>query len=364
MFDRRLVLNFDIVLLISVLLVAFLGVLNLKSIGSSSAEMHSVFFYKQIYWILISLGFLFVIININYLSIARYAYYLHLISLVLLVLVLFYGKTIFGSQRWLYIGGFTLQPSELAKITLILALAKFYSENISPRPYTIKDLFFPFLILLTTFIPIYLQPDLGTAGLLFIIFFSMVLFININKKSIYYFLSLFVVLLPCFWFFLKDYQKKRIMTFFNPELDPLNAGYQIIQSKIAVGSGGLIGKGFKMGTQSQLRFLPEQHTDFVFSVWAEEWGFLGCIFLLLLYFFIIYRGLSIAYNCRSFFGSFVAVGVTFLIFSQFIINVFMTVGLFPVVGVPLPFFSYGGSSLLSCMIGIAFLININMRKFK
>jgi rod shape determining protein RodA len=278
---------------------------------------------------------------------------------------LFYGKTKFGSQRWLYIGGFSLQPSEFAKITFTMTLARFFSENISQKPYNMRDLFLPFIILLITFLPIFFQPDLGTAGIIFLIFISMILFLNIKKKPIFYFIFGFVCLfLPFFWFILKDYQKKRISVFFNPELDPLNAGYQVIQSKIAVGSGGFFGKGFKLGTQSQLRFLPEQHTDFVFSVWAEEWGFIGCFFILLLYFFILYRSLSIAHSSKNISGSFLSLGITFMLFWHFIINVCMTLGLFPVVGVTLPFFSYGGSSIITFLIGIGLLLNVNMRKFK
>lgn len=363
MFDRRLILNFDFFLLLSVLTVCLLGVVNLYSICSSSM-VYSHLFMKQLYWILIGLGLILLVVNINYLTLIQYAYYFHLASLLLLFGVLFFGQTIFGSQRWLVFGGFSLQPSETAKITMILALSKFYSENISPRPYSFKDILLPLFILVITFIPIYLQPDLGTAGMLVIIFFSLALFLNISRTTIYGFTSSALVMLPCLWFVLKDYQKRRILTFLNPELDPLNAGYQVIQSKIAVGSGGLFGKGFKLGTQSQLRFLPEQHTDFVFSVWAEEWGFVGCFFLLMLFFFILYRGLSIGYYCKNFYGSFIAIGVTFLLFSQLTLNIFMTLGLFPVVGVPLPFFSYGGSSMLSSMLGIGLLLNINMRKFK
>jgi rod shape determining protein RodA len=364
MFDRRLILNFDIFLLVAVLLLSFLGVVNLKSISSSSSGASLFYFYKQISWIMVGLFFLFIIVNINYVSIVRYSYYLHICSVVLLIIVLFYGKSRLGSQRWLYIGGFSLQPSEIAKITFILALSKFYSENVSQRPYHVRDMFYPFVILIITFLPIYFQPDLGTSGILFLTFISMIFFLNINRKSVCSFFCLFVFLLPCFWFMLKDYQKTRILVFLNPELDPLNAGYQVIQSKIAIGSGGLLGKGFKLGTQNQLRFLPEQHTDFVFSVWAEEWGFVGCFFLLSLFFFLIYRGLSIAYNCKNLYGSFLAAGISLLFFWQFIINVFMTLGLFPVAGVTFPFFSYGGSSMVSCLVAIGLVLNINMRKFK
>ena len=192
----------------------------------------------------------------------------------------------------------------------------------------------------------------------------MTFFVNINKKTLVFLVSTSLLMLPFLWLFLKDYQKNRVLVFINPELDPLNAGYQVIQSKIAVGSGGLLGKGFMLGTQSQLRFLPEQHTDFVFSVWAEEWGFIACFLLLSLFFSIIYRGLAIASGSNNIYGSFLALGITALFFWQISINIFMTLGLFPVVGVPLPFFTYGGSSMLCSMIGVAFLLNINMRKFK
>jgi rod shape determining protein RodA len=173
-----------------------------------------------------------------------------------------------------------------------------------------------------------------------------------------------IAALPLFWFFLKDYQKQRVLTFINPELDPLRSGYQIIQSKIAIGSGCLLGKGFSLGTQNQLRFLPEQHTDFAFSVWGEEWGFLGCLVLLFLFFILLYRGLCIAFNSKNFSGAVLALSLVFLLFWQIIINLGMTVGLFPVVGLPLPLFSYGGSSMVTTLFAIGMLLNIGMRKFK
>ena len=364
MFDRRLILNFDLLLLCAVLAVAGMGVANLYSIGSSGSQAYALHFKKQLYWIGLGLGAILVLINISYLTIIRYAYILHGCSILLLLFVLVCGQTIFGSQRWIVIAGFSLQPSELAKITLILALAKFFADNISPRPYLLRDLVLPLGILAATFVPVYIQPDLGTAGMYGIIFVSMCLFLTINRRTVAWVAASVLTCVPFTWFFLKAYQKKRIMVFLNPELDPLNAGYQVIQSKIAVGSGRLLGAGFMNGTQSQLRFLPEQHTDFVFSVWAEEWGFLGCAVLLFLMLAILYRGLAIAYSCKHFAGSYLAGGITLLLFWQVVINVCMTMGLFPVVGVPLPLFSYGGSSLLSTMIGIGLLLNVGMRKFR
>jgi rod shape determining protein RodA len=208
------------------------------------------------------------------------------------------------------------------------------------------------------------QPDLGTAGIIVLIFAAYLFFLNLNKKVFYPVFGACLAALPAIWFVLKEYQKKRILVFLNPDLDPLHAGYQLIQSIIAVGSGGFWGKGFKMGTQSQLRFLPEQHTDFVFSVWSEEWGLVGCCAVLFLFFVFFYRGMRIAYNCKSFYGTYFAAGITSFFFLQFLINICMTIGLFPVVGVTLPFFSYGGSSIISCMIGLGILLNIGMRKIK
>jgi rod shape determining protein RodA len=313
---------------------------------------------------MLGLFFLLLTININYITIIRSSYFFHLVSLLLLFSVVLVGTSKYGSQRWLSLGGLNVQPSELAKLTFILILARYFSENTGQKVQTLKDLLIPFAFLFITIVPIYIQPDLGTAGMVVIIFFSVVAFINIHKKTVFLFFFSVLISFPCLWFLLKDYQKERIRFFLNPELDPLNAGYQLIQSKIAVGSGGLLGKGFMKGTQSHLRFLPEQHTDFVFSVWAEEWGFIGCFFLLLIVFIIIYRGLKIAYTCKNPAGSYLAVGVTLYIFWQVIINIFMTLGLFPVVGVPFPFFSYGGSAMIISFMGVGLLLNIGMRKFK
>ena len=363
MFDRRLIAHFDFTLFFTVLLICSLGILNLNSLCSSEGNIPTLF-YKQLSWMLIGLFFLLIIININYVTIIRYGYYFHAIALFLVLLVLFVGKTKFGSQRWLALGPLSLQPSELIKITFMLSLSKFFAENLSHRPYNLQDLLAPFLLLLITFVPIYVQPDLGTAGIICLIFASYLFFLNINKKMFYPFLGLCMAILPCLWFVLKDYQKQRILVFLDPDLDPLHAGYQLIQSKIAVGSGGFFGKGFRLGTQSQLRFLPEQHTDFVFSVWSEEWGLVGCCLVVLLYFVFFYRGMRISYNCKNFYGAYFAAGISFFFFMQFLINICMTIGLFPVVGVTLPFFSYGGSSIISCMVGLGILLSISMRTSK
>jgi rod shape determining protein RodA len=208
------------------------------------------------------------------------------------------------------------------------------------------------------------QPDLGTAVMIILVAASIMLFVGVRLSTMVAIVGAIIPLLFLGWQFgLREYQKNRVLNFLNPERDPLGSGYHLIQSKIAVGSGGVIGKGYMQGTQTQLRFLPEQHTDFAFSVFAEEWGFMGCLVLLLLYMFLIMWGLQIANRCNDRFGSMLAVGVTAMLFWHVVINVGMVIGLFPVVGVPLPFFSYGGTSMVTSMMGIGILLNIHMRRF-
>ncbi|MCM8825488.1 MAG: rod shape-determining protein RodA [Candidatus Omnitrophica bacterium] len=364
MFDRRLLINFDYILFIAIILLCAVGIANLYSIGQSEGIVSSSFYYRQIMWLCIGICGMLLVINIPYTQIIRYAYYIHGFFILLIILVLFLGSIRLGSQRWISLGGFSFQPSEFAKISFILCLSKFFSENIYQKIFGLRDLVFPLFLLSASFTPIFLQPDLGTAGIFCFVFLFFLFFITIKKKTVLPFFGAGLSVLPFFWSFLKDYQKKRILVFLDPYQDPLRAGYQIIQSKIAVGSGGIFGKGFCKGTQSQLRFLPEQHSDFVFSVWAEEWGFVGCCIVLFLFFLIIYRGLSSAFASKNISGSFLALGITGLFFIQFFINICMTIGIFPVVGVPLPFMSYGGSALVSYMMGVGLILNVGMRRFK
>ncbi len=207
------------------------------------------------------------------------------------------------------------------------------------------------------------QPDLGTAGLMALIAVSITLFARVERRSLLTLLASGMAVVPAVWVLLKDYQKQRILTFLNPDHDPLGSGYHIIQSKIAIGSGMMSGKGYLQGTQNALSFLPEEHTDFIFSVLAEEWGFAGSIGLILLFLVLILWGLSIAHRCRDPFGTVLAVGITALLFWQVVINIGMTMGLMPVVGVPLPLISYGGSSTLTVAICIGLLMNVSMRRF-
>jgi rod shape determining protein RodA len=269
-----------------------------------------------------------------------------------------------GATRWLNLGFFRFQPSELMKIVIIAVYAHYFTKSPNLNGLGFKDLLYPFLLLAGPLLLIMKQPDLGTASLVFLIALSMLMFVGVRFAT---FVSVVLAAIPLLFagwhFHLREYQKERILNFLNPERDPLGTGYHIIQSKIAVGSGGVFGKGFMGGTQSQLHFLPEQHTDFAFSVFSEEWGFTGCLVMLLLYLCLVLWGLSVAKKCNDRFGKLLAVGVAAMLFWHIVINIGMVIGIFPVVGVPLPLFSYGGTSMITTMVGVAILLNIQMRRF-
>jgi rod shape determining protein RodA len=364
MFDRRLIQNFDWVLLLLLLIVAAISILNLYSATYPLRnEGGSQVFVKQIYWFLIGFIIFFLMTTFNYYVLERLAYPIYLFSIALLILVLLSGKVTSGSQRWLGLGTISFQPSELAKIGILLVFSKFFSERGWHHGYRLRDLWQPFLLLAIPTALILQEPDLGTSLLLIVLSFSIILFVKIKWKSLAILLLSTLSVAPLIWCGLKEYQQMRILTFLRPEMDPLGAGYHINQSKIAIGSGLFWGKGFLKGTQTRLHFLPEQHTDFAFSVLAEEWGFIGSAILLLLYFLLVLWGLKIAKNSKDKFGSLLAVGIVAIIFWQVAINVGMVTGLLPVVGNPLVLFSYGGSSLVSTMAAIGLLMNIRMRRF-
>ncbi len=364
-FDRRLIFHFDWVLLFLVLSLCSISLLNMYSAGTSliTSKGESPIYIKQLFWLIIGLTMMIVCFGIDYRVINEYAYIIYGISLVLLIILSLYGEFTRGTQRWFVLGGFSFQPSELAKISLLLALSRFFNANEIEDGYNLRQLWLPFLLMAVPFLLIMKQPDLGTAMVLVIIFVSTVFFVGIKWRSVIIVATSLVLFMPVAWLFLKDYQKERIMTFLNPEMDPLGAGYHIIQSIIAIGSGGLIGKGFLKGTQSQLRFLPEHQTDFIFSVFAEEWGFLGGLLLIILFMSLTFWGLKIARQSRDLLGTLIAFSITMLIFGEMLVNIGMVLGILPVVGIPLPFFSYGGSALVIMMMGIGLLLNISMRRF-
>ncbi|WP_022663568.1 rod shape-determining protein RodA [Desulfospira joergensenii] len=366
MFDRRLIENFDWGFLVVVLLIGGAGLVILYSAvtaGYGESGIHYLF-KKQVIWM--GAGFLVMlsILVIDFRQFDKLNSLIYGLCVAMLIAVQVFGHTGGGSQRWLVLGAIRVQPSELMKIALIISLASLYSNIVSQEGLGFRNLVKPAVICLIPFCLIVIQPDLGTGLLLLLIAGSITLFIKVEKRVFFTFLGLGLLIVPLVWFVgLKDYQKMRIMTFLDPDRDPLGAGYHIIQSKIAIGSGMITGKGFLQGTQNALSFLPEQHTDFILSVLAEEWGLMGCSVLLILYFILLFWGLNIAYTCRSMFGSILAFGVTIMIFWQIFINIGMVMGLMPVVGVPLPLVSYGGSSVITNMAGFGILLNISMRKF-
>jgi rod shape determining protein RodA len=364
MFDRRLIQYFDWGLLGLAALIGCIGLLTLYSaVTAETPTPQKILFFKQALWFSIGLLAMVTAFLFNYKILDRWAQPIYFACILLLIAVLFFGKYVGGSRRWLIIGPLSFQPSELVKIAVILSLAHYYSKDAKTRGFTLRELIRPLMLTLLPVILIGMQPDLGTAGLLVLIAASITVFVKIERRSFIYLIASGAVLVPLIWFFLKEYQKKRILVFLDPDRDPLGAGYHIIQSKIAIGSGMLSGKGFLKGTQNALSFLPEEHTDFIFSVLAEEWGFLGSVTLVFLFLILIFWGLTVAHGCREPFGTIVAVGITGMIFWQVFINIGMSMGLMPVVGVPLPFVSYGGSSVLTTAIGIGLLLNVSMRRF-
>jgi rod shape determining protein RodA len=363
-FDRRLLLNFDWTLFVTVLIVAAMGLANLYSATYSSEAGASSYFFRQLYFYLLGSGLVLIIISVDYRVLLTLNYPIYALVVALLCIALFFGDSVANTQRWINMGFFRLQPSEPAKLALIINLASYYYRKDTGKGFTLRELVAPILLTSLPFILILKQPDLGTALMLGTIFVSMTLFVKLKLRTIITLTSSVLCLIPLGWFYvLKPYQKRRIFTLFNPELDPHGSGYHIIQSKIAVGSGLMFGKGYLKGTQVHLKFLPERHTDFAFSVWAEEWGFIGSIFFLACYFFLILLALKIAGSARDKFGVLLCYGIASLFFWQAFINLGMLLGLLPVVGMPLPFFSYGGSSLLTTLLGLGILFNIGMRRY-
>ncbi len=363
MIDRRLLIHFDWTLLGIVLLIASIGILNLYSAASGGEVIGTPLYLKQIFWLLIGLVLMIAVAFIEYRFYLDFAYVVYTIALVLLLAVLGYGIITSGAQRWVKFGFLTFQPSEFVKISCIMALAKFFQRPPHREGYSLKTLLVPFLLLFLPMGLILKQPDLGTAIILFLVFFSILFFVKVRWSTLLTLVLAGASALPLLWNFLKEYQKKRIITFFNPDLDPLGAGYHLIQSKIALGSGGIIGKGFMKGTQSKLGFLPEQQTDFIFSALGEEWGLIGTLMVVGLYLALILWGLHIAVESKDRFGAILAFGVVAMLFWHIFINIGMTLGMMPVVGIPLPLLSYGGSFLVSTLVGIGILLNVSMRRY-
>ena len=290
------------------------------------------------------------------------SYFLYFITLIMLITVEFTGKSAMGATRWLNLGIITIQPSELVKISLVLMLAKYFHES---SKYNLPEynIIIPIIASLIPIAFVIKQPDLGTGMITLIV--AITIFFAAGKRLLYFIVSgiLCLAALPIFWYMLHDYQKSRVLTFINPERDPLGAGYNIIQSKIAIGSGGLFGKGLLSGTQGHLSFLPEYQTDFIFAFLTEELGFLGGIILITIYVILTASCLSVAMHCRSKFATLVTVGIATLFFAHVFINIAMVMGLLPVVGVPLPLLSYGRTMMGSILIGFGLIMNMSVNRY-
>jgi len=368
MIDKRLASHIDVLLLLLVVAIVSMGVTTVYSATfAQSQNQMSPLVWRQALWASGGAVLMFALLLLDYRKLERYAYVVYAAILGLLVLVPLAGYLSGGSRRWIRLGFFALQPSELAKIALIIVLARFFHRDSARDSYGLRQMVLPAIFCAIPAVLTLAQPDLGSAAVMGFIFVSVVVLAGLRVRVMlmlgaFALIAVFVAG-PRLWSHLKPYQQKRIMTFMNPESDPLGAGYHLIQSKIAVGSGMFWGKGFLHGTQNRLQFLPEQHTDFIFSVFAEEWGFVGCATLAVLYAALILRGLQIVARAKDRFGALLAFGVVSMIFWQAFVNIAMTTGLLPVVGITLPFFSYGGSSMITLMLGIGLLLNVSMRRF-
>lgn len=367
--------HFDWLLFGIAVVLSLLGILTIYSATRMPEYQGAVisegfrpdFFERQIIWFFAGITLFFAILFIDYQWFKRLAYILYVMSIFLLIVVLIIGKKSMGASRWINLGFFSFQPTDLFRIAFLIALAS-YLHDIKTR-LTAKVIFkIFFLFVLLPVLLIFKQPDLGSAGIIFIAFLCIILIYGAESR----FLKLAMIiglislpfLWPVFWENLKDYQKNRIQAFLSEEVDPAGIGYHIKQSKIAIGSGGFFGKGYLKGTQGPLKFLPERHTDFIFAAFSEEWGFTGAFIVLTLYILYILRGFDTAKRARDDFGRYLAAGISVLIGLYVFINIGMALGLTPVVGIPLPFMSYGGSALVTNFIMTGILVNIRMRRFE
>jgi len=346
-----------------ILTVICLMAIGLTCVYSSTTAAGSAILVRQTLWICIGMVFLAVAFFVDYRTLMYSAWPLYGLVVLTLVLVFVIGREISGARRWIIFGPLRMQPSELAKIFVIIWMAYWAEKKKHILLHGIRELIFPATVIGVPVVLILLEPDLGTASIVAFIAAAMFLMLGIRRKTLITLAGFFVAGLPFLWFTLKDYQRQRVLTFLDPSRDPLGSGYHAIQSKIAVGSGGLIGKGFLHGTQSQLKFLPEHHTDFIFSVVAEEWGFLGSGVLIVLYMMLITRIITVGLKAKDRFGAFLCFGIAAYFTLHVFINISMNIGIFPVVGVPLPFISYGGSFMIINMICIGIVLNVAWRRF-
>ncbi|HXN85885.1 MAG TPA: rod shape-determining protein RodA [Candidatus Binataceae bacterium] len=361
--DRRHLNHFDWALFSSVLALAAIGVLAVMS--ASYANSHHVLnglVTRQLLWVGIGSLIMFGAVFFDYRAMITYAYPIYGATLALLIAVSVIGHSTGGSRRWINLGVFHLEPSELAKLAIVLVMVRYLREEPPRGGWRLHQMLIPGLLLGVPAALVLKQPDLGTALVLVLITVTLVFVSGLNWRTMALLGVAAMLAAPVSWHYLKPYQRQRLVSFIDPKADPLGSGYHIIQSEIAIGAGGPWGKGFMKGTQARLNFLPEETTDFIFAVFAEEFGLAGSVLLLALYASLIARGAWIARHARDRFGALLALGLTGIIFWQVAINIAMTTGMLPVVGIPLPLVSYGGSSVLTMMTAMGLLISINARR--
>ncbi|MDH5526092.1 MAG: rod shape-determining protein RodA [Nitrospirota bacterium] len=364
--DRRLFIHMDWRLVGLIAAILFVGITTIYSVTDQWSHGGAPLFLKQMIWAVAGLMVFTVLAAFDYHRLLGYAHYIFGFSILLLTAVLVLGKVGMGAQRWVQVGGLNIQPSELARLAVVLLLARYLADRVPPEGFRFRDMLIPSAFAFIPFVLVLKQPDLGSALMILFVFGVMLLISGVHPRSLMTGGLSGLLVLPFFWEWfwnsLHTYQRNRLVTFFNPEADPLGTGYHVIQSKIAIGAGGIAGQGFLQGSQSQLKFLPEGHTDFIFAVFAEQWGFLGVLVLISLFAALIWRGMDTAMKAKDLEGTLLAAGITCMLTFYVFVNLAMTLGMAPVVGVPLPLMSYGGTALVTTMAALGILANVHLQR--
>ena len=360
---KNLIYSHSVHFILAILNLNLIGILNLYSVSDPQHAHLSSIVSSQLTWLCLAWVGYFAVVLVGHNLILKYIYWLYALNLGALALVMVYGKTLHGATRWLDLGFFKYQPSESMKLMAVLVVCRLLADFEPYKQLGFKQLFKPAVFLMVPFFLIVKQPDLGTALLLVLISASVVLFVGVKKEVILSLMACVVLATPVAWKFgLKDYQKKRVISFLSLEQDPLGMGYNSMQSRIAIGSGRLWGKGFKQGTQSQLQFLPERHTDFIFSVMGEEHGFVGSSYVLISFLLLLFLSLKTTRYANNRCEFFMILGSSALLFWHVLVNLAMTMELLPVVGVPLSLISYGGSNMLTTMTAMGLIASVTYRR--
>ncbi|HVQ77163.1 MAG TPA: rod shape-determining protein RodA [Candidatus Binatia bacterium] len=359
-FDRRLLQNVDWLLLVPAFAVIALSFMTLWNLAPGGRHAMA---WRQLTWVAIGLLALLAVVSVDYRNLVRAAPALYVGGVALLLTVFVLGRLVAGARRWIHIGPFTFQPSELFKLIFVLVLAWIFTARWA-QPLSRGAAVGVAAVVAVPALLIVRQPDLGTALVLLPVLAAVLVGAGIRARTLSRFVLAAVAAMPLVWFALKEYQRERLLVYVDPFRDPLGTAYNVIQAKIAIGSGQLVGRGVSGATQSRLAFLPERHTDFIFAVFAETWGFVGCLVLVVAYGLLVLRGFDIAASARDPRGRVIALGVSALFATQTLVNMGMVTGLLPVVGIPLPLMSYGGSSMLVSLMGLGLLLSVRMRQFQ